>query len=255
LAEIVGKFGKLGEPLEATQRRVRMAARALGRNDLGHAFGHVSARLDDKSFLVCAPRPMGLIPEGEPGTVVPIDGALPQGVLGEVRIHQQIYKRRADVNGICRTFLRQTMALSALRRTPLPRDGFGSYFAPKPALWDDPLLLRNDEAAAKLADTLGQSRAIVMRGNGAVTVGATVEEAICMAFFLEEASHTELAVLAVNRENEEAVMTQEQATARGVTTGNILERLWEYLTRGDPEIWEEGVDRLWAQLTHNDPKR
>jgi HCOMODA/2-hydroxy-3-carboxy-muconic semialdehyde decarboxylase len=233
VAEIV--FGKLGEPLEATQRRVRMAARALGRNDLGHAFGHVSARLDDNSFLVCAPRPMGLIAIGEPGTVVPIEGALPQGVLGEVRIHQQIYKRRADVNGICRTFLKNVLALSTLRRTALPRDGFGSYFAPKPALWDDPALLRNDEAAAKLADTLGNARAIVMRGNGAVMVGATVEEAICMAFFLEEASRTELAVLAANRPNEEAIMSADEAKARGVTTGNILERLWEYLTRGDPE--------------------
>ena len=233
MAEIV--FGKLGETREATERRVRMAARALGRNDLGHAFGHVSARLDDKSFLVCAPRPMGLIAEGEPGTVVPIEGALPAGVLGEVRIHQQIYKRRADVNGICRTFLKSTMALSTLRMTAKPRDGFGSYFAPAPKLWDDPTLLRNDEAAAKLADTLGQARAIVMRGNGAVVVGATVEEAICMAFFLEEASRTEVSVLSMNRPGYEAIMTPEQATARGVTTGNILERLWEYLTRGYPE--------------------
>jgi HCOMODA/2-hydroxy-3-carboxy-muconic semialdehyde decarboxylase len=233
MAEIV--FGKLGETREATERRVRMAARALGRNDLGHAFGHVSARLDDTSFLVCAPRPMGLIAKGEPGTVVPIEGALPAGVLGEVRIHQQIYKRRADVNGICRTFLKNTMALSTLRMTAKPRDGFGSYFAPGPKLWDDPTLLRNDEAAAKLAETLGAARAIVMRGNGAVMVGATVEEATCMAFFLEEASRTEVSVLGMNLPGYEAIMTAEQAAARGVTTGNILERLWEYLTRDDPE--------------------
>jgi len=233
MADIV--FGKLGEPLDATQRRVRMAARALGRNDLGHAFGHVSARIDDKSFLACAPRPMGLIAKGEAGTVVPIEGPLPAGVLGEVRIHQQIYKRRSDVNGICRTFLKHAMALSTLRRTAQPRDGFGSYFAPGPKLWDDPTLLRNDEAATKLADTLEGARAIVMRGNGAVTVGATVEEAICMAFFLEEASRTEIHVLAINRPNEEAIMSAEQAAARGVTTGNILERMWEYLTRDDPE--------------------
>jgi len=234
LAEIA--FGKLGEPLAATQRRVRMAARALGRNDLGHAFGHVSARIDDRSFLVCAPRPMGLIEKGEAGAMVPIEGALPQGVLGEVRCHQQIYKRRKDVNGICRTFLRNVMTLSTLRMTPKPRDGFGSYFAPSPPLWDDPTLLRNDEAASRLADMLGGARAIVMRGNGAITVGATVEEALCMVFFLEEAARTEREVLAIGRPGDEAIMTQEQAMARGVTTGNILERLWEYLTRDDPEL-------------------
>jgi HCOMODA/2-hydroxy-3-carboxy-muconic semialdehyde decarboxylase len=233
MAEIV--FGKLGEPIAVTQRRVRLAARALGRHGLGHAFGHVSARLDDKSFLVCAPRPMGLIGVGEAGTVVPIDGALPAGVLGEVRCHQQIYRRRVDVNGVCRTFLRNVMTLSTLRITPRPRDGFGSYFAPCPPLWDDPTLLRSDEAAGKLADQLGAARAIVMRGNGCILVGATVEEALCMAFFLEEAARTEKEVLSINRPGDEAIMSDQQAAARGVTTGNILERLWEYLTAGDPE--------------------
>ena len=70
-------FGSLGEPVKRTQTRVRMAARALGRNDLGHAFGHVSARLDADSFLVCAPKPMGLIAPEDEGTIVPIEGTLP----------------------------------------------------------------------------------------------------------------------------------------------------------------------------------
>ena len=230
------KFGTLGEPIAATQRRVRMAARAVGRNGLGHAFGHISARLDDKSFLVCAPRPMGLIAAGEPGAVVPIEGPLPQGVLGEVRCHQQIYQRRKDVNGICRTFLRSMMALSTMRLMPKPRDGYGSYFAAGVALWDDPTLLRNDEAAAKLAETLADRRAIAMRGNGVIVTGATVEEAICMTFFLDQAAQTELEVLAVNRPKDEVLLSPEQAAARGVSTGGIFERLWEFLTAGDPEF-------------------
>lgn len=228
-------FGSLGEPLERTQIRVRMAARALGRNDLGHAFGHVSARIDADSFLVCAPKPMGLIAPEDEGTIVPIDGALPDGVLGEVRCHQQIYKRRPDVNGIARTFLRDVMTLSTFQRTPKPRIGFASYFAPCPPLWDDPLLLRDDAAAAKFAETLGGARAIVMRGNGCVLTGATVEEAIVMAFFLEESAKTELAVMASGQENKSLVFSDEQATARGVSSGRIFERMWDYLTDGDPE--------------------
>ena len=67
-------FGFIGEPLDATQQRVRLAARALARHNLVHAYGHVSARLNNESFLVCAPKPMGLIAPGEDGTVVPISG-------------------------------------------------------------------------------------------------------------------------------------------------------------------------------------
>lgn len=229
------EFGSLGEPLDRTQVRVRMAARALGNNDLGHAFGHVSARIDADSFLVCAPKPMGLVTPEDAGTVVPIEGALPDGVLGEVRCHQQIYKRRPDVNGIARSFLRDVMTLSTFQRTPKPRIGFATYFAPCPPLWDDPLLLRDDAAAEKFAETLGDARAIVMRGNGCVLTGATVEEAIVMAFFLEEAAKTELAVMAGGQEAASVVYSPEQAKARAVSSGRIFERMWDYLTDGDPE--------------------
>ena len=228
-------FGAVGEPIEATQRRVRLAARALGRHGLGHAFGHVSARLDDDTFLVCAPRPMGTIAPGAAGTVVPVEGALPQGVLGEVRVHQQIYRRRPDVGGICRTFLAKVLTLSAMRLTPQPRHGFASYFAPAAPLWDSPLLLRNDADAAGLAETLGAARAVVMRGNGCVLVGASVEEAIVMAFFLEQAADTELAVLAAGPGVDAPVMSAEDCAARAVATGGIYERMWDWLTFGDPE--------------------
>ena len=190
------EFGSVGEPINETQKRVRLAARALARHNLVHAYGHVSARLDENSFLVCAPKPMGLINPGEEGTVVPISGELPAGVLGEVRCHQQIYAARGDVNGICRIFPRNVMTLSTFRKTPKARLGFGSYFFPEPPLWDDPLLLRTDEQAAEFAQTLGQARAIVMRGNGAVCVAPSVEESIVMAFYLEESAITELAVMA-----------------------------------------------------------
>ena len=228
-------FGYLGEPLDRTQARVRVAARALGNNDLGHAFGHVSARIDAENFLVCASKPMGLIATGEPGTIVPIDGPLPDGVLGEVRCHQQIYNRRPEVNGIARTFLRDVMTLSTFQRTPKPRIGFATYFAPCPPLWDDPLLLRDDAAAEKFAETLGDARAIVMRGNGCVLTGATVEEAIVMAFFLEEAAKTELAVMASGQEAASIIFSPEQSKARAVSSGRIFERMWDYLTDGDPE--------------------
>ncbi len=236
-------FGTLGEPLEITQRRVRRAARALARHELGHAYGHVSARLDAERFLVCAARPMGLIGPGENGAVVGLDGALPEGVLGEVRCHQQIYRRRPDVNGICRTFLRETMTLSTFRKTPRARHGFGCYFAPAPALWDDPALLRSDEAASRLAEALGDRRAIVMRGNGVILTGATVEESIVMAFYLEEAARTELAVLAIGDNAESIEIPLEEARARAVATGRIFERMWEYLTDGDPE---NQAAKAWA---------
>ncbi|HEY5606819.1 MAG TPA: class II aldolase/adducin family protein [Alphaproteobacteria bacterium] len=229
------EFGKLGEPIAKTQVRVRKAARGLARVNLVHAYGHVSARLDDKTLLVCAAKPMGTIEPGEDGTVVPIAGPLPNGVLGEVRIHQQIYQRRPDVNGVCRFFPKTMIALSTMRIMPKPRHGPGTYFYPEPPLWDDPMLLRDDGQAAKLAETLGNARGIVMRGNGAVCVGATVEEAIVMAFYLEDAAQVELQVRTLGQENTAPLFSAEQAKARAGSAGRIYERMWDYMTHGDPE--------------------
>jgi len=80
---------------------------------------------------------------------------------------------------------------------------------------------------------LGSARAIVMRGNGAVTVGASLEEAVVMAWYLEDAARVELAVLATGMAGEE--LTPLEAQARAVTSGRIIERMWEWLTAGDPE--------------------
>jgi HCOMODA/2-hydroxy-3-carboxy-muconic semialdehyde decarboxylase len=55
---------------EERELLVRRAARALGRHGLVNAFGHCSARIDERTFLVCAPQPMGTIAPGKAGTVV-----------------------------------------------------------------------------------------------------------------------------------------------------------------------------------------
>jgi HCOMODA/2-hydroxy-3-carboxy-muconic semialdehyde decarboxylase len=217
------------------ERLVRRAARALGRAGLATAYGHCSARIDATSFLVCAPQPMGMIAPGEPGTVVSVDGPLPAGVLGEVRIHQQIYRRRPDVGGITRSFGPHVVALSALRATPRPRHGFGAYFSPAPPLWDDPQLLRSDEQAAGLAEQLGAARAIVMRGNGAITAGTTLEEAVVLAYYLDDAARVELAVRATDDWMNAPVLSADECARRATWAGGIVERMWAFLTRDDPE--------------------
>jgi ribulose-5-phosphate 4-epimerase/fuculose-1-phosphate aldolase len=137
---------------------VRKAARALARHGLVNAYGHCSARIDDKAFLVCPPKPMGLIEPEEDCTTVQIDAPLPKGVLGEVRVHQQIYKRRRD----------------------------------------------------------------------------TLEQAVTLAWYLEDMARVELDVLSAKGGVPKRYSTAE-ALQRATFEGNVIERMWEYLTAGDPE--------------------
>lgn len=212
----------------ALDEQVRLAARALASAGLVHAFGHCSVRLDNGSFLVCAPLPMGRITD-ESGTVVPLDGPLPVGVLGEVRIHREIYRRRPDVGGICRIMPPALMALSVAGVVPGPRHGIGAYFRQVP-LWNDPKLLRDDAAAAALSDTLGDAPALVMRGNGAVVVGESLPQAVALAWFLEDAARIERDVRAMGLDVEAARLSAEEIEARQIWSGGVVERMWHHLT-------------------------
>ena len=217
------------QPTPEHQRLVQKAARALGRAGLVHAFGHCSIRLDEAHFLVCAPRPLELVGVA-PGTACAITGKLPEGVLGEVRIHQQVYARRADVGAICRIMPPALMALSTQGIVPRPRHGIGAYFSNLP-LWPDPRLLRDDEAAGALAVMLGDAPAIVMRGNGAVVVAPTMPQAATLAWFLEDCARLERDVRAMGFAPESGFLDSSETADRQVWSGNVAERMWDWLTR------------------------
>jgi HCOMODA/2-hydroxy-3-carboxy-muconic semialdehyde decarboxylase len=217
----------------ADARRIGLAARALARAGLVHAYGHCSLRINAESFIVSSPKPLGLIDAGDTPVTVPTAGPLPPNALPEVIVHQNIYRRRGDVHGIARFQSPQLMALSTLGLTPRARHGFGVYFAPCPPLYSDPLLVREAPCAQALAEQLGSARGIVMRGNGAVTVGRSIEEAVVMAWYLEDAARVELAVLGTGLKGLE--FTPTEVSGRAITQGRLIERMWDWLTAGDPE--------------------
>lgn len=207
----------------------------MARAGLVHAYGHCSVRLDDKHCLVTAPRPLGLLGVDEPGDMVSLREPLPEGVLGEVRIHQAIYRRRNDVEAICRITPPTVVTLSTMGVTPRARHGFGAYFAPAPPLWASPALVRDDPSAEGVASALGdQAPAIVLRGNGAVVTGSSLMQAVVLAWYLEDAARVELAVRQAKAEAD-GELTPEEAAQRAIWHGGIAERMWDYLTHGDPE--------------------
>jgi len=218
---------------EPRARLLRMAARGLARAGLVHAYGHCSVRIDAQSFIVTPPKPLGMVGPADPPVTVPLDGPLPRDALPEVLAHQCIYRCRADVRAIARFQSPAITTLSTLGRTPRARHGFGAYFAPAAPLHANPRLVRDQPSAEALAATLGSARAIFMRGNGAIAVGASIEEALVMAWYLEDAARVELAVLATGLAGLE--LNEAEARERAVSSGRIIERMWDYLTSGDPE--------------------
>lgn len=223
--------------VSADQRRtLRLAARAMHRHGLAHAYGHVSTRLDVGHFLVTPAMPLGAVSEVEPGLVVSLDGGLPADALPEVRIHREIYRERPEIGGICRFQSPAIMALSALGETPRALHGLGTYFAPRPPLWPGVGLVRDDAQASAVARMMDAPGAIVLSGNGALTASETLEQAAALAFFLEDAARVELALLPARAAGlMPRVYSPEEVAARAISAGALFERMWHYLCLGDPE--------------------
>jgi HCOMODA/2-hydroxy-3-carboxy-muconic semialdehyde decarboxylase len=194
---------------------------------------------------------MGRIAQGETGTVVRIDEPLPPGVLGEVRIHQQIYRARPDVRGVCRTFPPHVVALSTLRIIPQARHGIGAFNAAC-RFWEDPRLLRDDALATQLAAQLGDAPSMVLRANGAITVGPSIELAVGFAWCLEDAARVEQWVRSAgeNIGTDYGCLTPSEIELRQVSSGSVFERLWDYLAGEDPEAFLEEAEfppPLWGK--------
>src|SRR6185436_15576850 len=64
----------------------------------------------------------------------------------------------------------------------------GSFFAGGVPVYTRPDLISTEQLGTEVGEALGDRPAVLLRGNGQVTVGRTIPEAVMMAIYLEEAA-------------------------------------------------------------------
>jgi len=203
------------------------AGRALFREGLVTAFGHVSCRTPGGRLLITPPRPLGVLTPALNFTELEVDAHdLPRGVPREAWIHLAIARSRPDVGAICRAQPPVTTALASAGVTIVPLHGQGSYVGAQVAVFDDAVLVRDEARAVELGRALGESSALILRGNGAVTVGANIGEAVARMWVLEASARMNSIAAAAGTPT--ALSEAEQATWQG-TASEILGRIWAYL--------------------------
>ncbi len=203
------------------------AARALAARGLVTAFGHVSVRLGNGSFIMTPPKPPGAIEGIEELIEVPLESEeIPKGVPGEVWIHWSIYRRRPEVLSVCRAQPEFAGITAIANRPILPVYGHAAFLGEKIPIYEDVVLIRNRELGEDLANSLGEADAIVIRGTGAVTVGSNVGEATARMLVLENAARMNFYA---NLTGEPSLLSQEEFSSWRSKSGDLLERLWEYM--------------------------
>lgn len=180
------------EDLQSLKTKVATACRLFDASGLSDYSGHISVRVPDSDrFLIngrSATRstlsPDDVIECDADGQSLTAHDRAPM----EVPIHTQIYRRRPDVNSIAHFHPHHAVVLSVLGR-PIEPVFLKGPMVGRVLIHPDPRHIATVAQGDRVADTLGDGRAVLLRGHGAVVVGPSVEGVFYLAISLEEHAH------------------------------------------------------------------
>jgi L-fuculose-phosphate aldolase len=183
------------------KHEVAMANRVLSNlglaTGLTSGLGHASMRLpSNPDHFVVKGREYAFdalsIMEADDMVECNLDGFLVGGRAGltqcsEVKIHSCIYKWRADVQSVVHVHPRYAILMSMLTGTLHPMCQEGAQLVHKPLpVYPHMKTVQSDEEGMEVAGLLGEGRAMLLRGHGAVTVGRALSESVLGMAQLEE---------------------------------------------------------------------
>jgi ribulose-5-phosphate 4-epimerase/fuculose-1-phosphate aldolase len=222
--------------LEQLRHDVALANRIVHAAGLVTAFGHVSARVPDKPDTFIFPtRASPALADPARLLVLDLDGNRREG-SGEPNtefwIHARIYAARPDVGAVAHVHSPACVILGQIGQTLLPLHNHAGIFADGVPLFERIGLIRSRELGDQVAATLGNRRAMFLRGHGANVAEADVRRATILACFLEESAALQLRALAATGGRPESlrVFTPEEAGRLNeqLDAGGPMNRAWEY---------------------------
>ena len=179
------------DTLSGLRQDIVSACGILSGKKLVEGFGHLSARIPNSELFLLTPRiGLALVKESDlltmnfQGEVV--EGRRPPP--SEAWLHTAIMRARPRINAITRIHARVANIFSVTNRKLEPVHNHGSFFAGGVPLFQTPDLITTAELGDRVTRALGDKPAILLRGNGQVTVGQSIPEAVMMAIYLEEAA-------------------------------------------------------------------
>jgi len=206
------------------------ACRILSREGLVRGFGHVSARIPDSDLFLLTPRVSLALVQERDLLELNLKGEIVAGKLPapfETPLHTAIFNGRAEVRAIARIHGRRANMFSVTDRKIEPVHNHGSFFSGGVPVFSKTDLISTQRLGEEVAAALGKKPAILLRGNGQVTVGRTIAEAVMMAIYLEEAADMLYGALQIGAPI--PLSSEESARGKEETLPPVdLERAWNF---------------------------
>jgi HCOMODA/2-hydroxy-3-carboxy-muconic semialdehyde decarboxylase len=210
----------------STQRRDLVeAAHVLSRLGLVTAYGHVSARTG-ASMLITPAADLGTVAEAAVVELPLVASSLPPAAPAEAWVHLALYRARPDAGSIARAQPASAFAAAATTTSLAPLHGQAAWLGESVPVHDSAHLLRSAELAERAARTLPTGEALLLRGNGALTLGATPGVAVARMWLLAAACETFVATRATGRVKP---LTVEEIASWRAVADELLPRLWQHL--------------------------
>lgn len=223
----------MGVEIESLKARLCEGGRILAYKGLSGSFGHLSARIPgQKKFLITTRGALAFV---EPGDIeeVDFDGNKltrnsKEGAPNEVFLHAEVYKARPDVQAIART-QSKWCEIFGIRGEPVrPVHDFGAIVMGDTALFDLPMLGEVEHIGKGMVAQLGERNAILLRGNGNVVLGRSVEEAVVRAVFLDESAWLQFQARSLGEREVRYFDEQETKTmGEGLSRADRIQRAWD----------------------------
>jgi ribulose-5-phosphate 4-epimerase/fuculose-1-phosphate aldolase len=225
------------EPDGALRGEVAEAANVLARLRLVTAYGHISARAGESMLITPAADLAGVtaasVIEVPLATGARPTGALPAGAPAEAWAHLALYRARPDAAAIARAQPAAAFAVAAVVTMMVPLHGQAAWLGESVPVHDDAALLRSPDQAERAARCLPDGEALLLRGNGALTLGAAPGLAVARMWLLAAACDVYLAALAASGANPVTPLSAGEIASWRAVGGELLPRLWQHL-RGRP---------------------
>ena len=214
-------------PVPTLRRDLVEAAHVLSRLGLVTAYGHVSARAG-ASMLITPAADLATVTEA---TIVDVPleaSSLPTAAPAEAWAHLAIYRARPDAESIARAQPASAFAAAATTTSLAPLHGQAAWLGESIPVYDSAHLLRSADLAERAARSLPTGEALLLRGNGALTLGATPGVAVARMWLLSAACD---ACLATQAAGQVKPLTVEEIASWRAVRDELLPRLWQHLRR------------------------
>ena len=171
------------ESIAAVKSDFITALRIINHEGLSDAFAHLSARTDGGDAMLFMPRKSPALVNSNELFVVDFEKPVPQS-----SIHQAIYKTRGDVKAVFHFHSPAVVLLSVIGQTIRPMHNYSAIFFEGVPLYTGTGQVESPARAGEMAKLLGDAKAVILRGHGAVVVGQSIREVCMLAVYLEESA-------------------------------------------------------------------